>query len=239
VRATPLEAGRLLPALLVNLGILLVPAILTGSNLRSGGHELGLFLLGASALCLADLAGQGHGAAADIAPGDRGVERLAWVQGLSVLAAFWTGLAENLGSGARSSAAMQAVGFLLMLGGALLRYSAIRSLGKDFVTEIRFGPELVRRGVYDRVRHPSETGLLLSVAGSGLLLCSPALLCVFAFVLLPVVVRRTTIEERALAMAFGAEHDRYVQEAGRFLPRRRRGWTFAARPAARTPRETA
>ena len=211
--------------LLLNLGVLLTPAwLISGSRLLLAA-DVGLFLLGASVLCLADLAGLDHrGLPADAAPRGRRVEGLAWAQGLAVLAVFWAGLAQRLGShgGALFGASVRALGLVFMLAGALLRHKAIRTLGARFVTEIRVGPELVRRGVYGRIRHPSETGLLLASMGTGLLLSSPLALVVFVAVLLPIVVFRTRIEDEALASAFGVDHDRYVREAGRFFPVRRR-----------------
>src|SRR5262249_42872541 len=90
---------------------------------------------------------------------------------------------------------------------------------RHFVTEIRTGTELVRRGVYGRIRHPSETGLLMAMTGSTLLLSSTAAFGVVTFVLLPIVVVRTREEDAALAGAFGAAHERYRRAAGRFLPR--------------------
>jgi protein-S-isoprenylcysteine O-methyltransferase Ste14 len=205
----------------LNLGVLLVPAAFLGASSVALGADVGLFLIGASALCLADLAGLGHlhPMAAPVASHDHRILALAWAQSLAVLTVFWTGLVQHLGDHALVvPTSLRVVGFVLMLTGALLRHAAIRTLGARFVTEIHAGPELVRRGVYGRIRHPSETGLLLAAMGTGLLLSSPAAGAVFVFLLLPVVVLRTRIEDEALGSAFGSSHDRYVREAGRFFP---------------------
>lgn len=221
VRPGSFDATGLVPlGVLLNLGILLAPAWLIGGGRIGSGAEVGFFLLGASALCLADLAGPRHRTAAvSVAGLEHGVLCLAWAQGLALLAVFWAGLVERLpGHGHALPTSVKAVGFVLMLAGALLRHAAIRTLGARFVTEVLAGPELVRRGVYGRIRHPSETGLLMAAMGSGLLLSSLAGVAVVVVVLLPVVVLRTRIEDEALALAFGLDHDRYVREAGRFLP---------------------
>jgi protein-S-isoprenylcysteine O-methyltransferase Ste14 len=212
--ASGIALGFITLGLLLNLGVLLVPAALFGTSPRALGADVGLFLVGASALCLADLAGLGHlgSMAAPVASRDQRV------QGLALLAVFWTGLAQRLSGPITVPASVKVAGFVCMLAGALLRHAAIRALGGHFVTEIHVGPELVRRGVYGRIRHPSETGLLLAAMGTGLLLSSPAAGAVFLVLLLPVVIVRTRIEDAALGSAFGPSHDRYVREAGRFFP---------------------
>jgi protein-S-isoprenylcysteine O-methyltransferase Ste14 len=218
--ASGIALGFIALGLLLNLGVLLVPAAFLGVGPRALGADVGLFLVGASALCLADLAGLGplRPAVAPVASHDHRVLALAWAQGLAVLAVFWTGLGQRLSGPITVPGSVKVFGFVCMLAGALLRYAAIRALGARFVTEIHVGPELVRRGVYGRIRHPSETGLLLAAMGAGLLLSSSAAGAVFVVLLLPVVVVRTRTEDEALGSAFGASHDRYVREAGRFLP---------------------
>jgi protein-S-isoprenylcysteine O-methyltransferase Ste14 len=208
--------------LAANAGILLAPALLIALDPRTGGLRLGLFLVGASALCLADVAGQDDRLSlASSGPRNPSVDSLAWAQALSVFATLQAGLLEYLSgrSALPPDPGLGTLGAVLMLSGAALRYAAIRSLGPHFVTDIRTGPELVRRGVYARMRHPSETGLLVAMAGSALLLSSTAALAVLGIVLVPVVVVRTRREDAALAAAFGADHARYAREAGRFLPR--------------------
>lgn len=215
---SPGPLGSIAGGLLLNLAILLSPAAGMGIGPGAWRADIGLFLIGASALCLADLAGVPHPPACIASP-DRRVLRLAWAQGLAVLAVFWTGLVQRLSDGPLGlPTSVEILGLVLMLAGALLRHAAIRTLGARFVTEIQAGPELVRRGVYDRIRHPSESGLLLSAIGSVLLLSSPAACGVFVVLLLPVVISRTRIEDEALASVFGGDHHRYVREAGRFLP---------------------
>jgi len=211
----------ILLGLALNLVVLLAPVLSTGWTRPGWGADVGLFLLGASALCLADLAGVRHQQPPEPVPThDVRVVRLAWGQGLAVLAIFWLGLGQRLDGHGETLFAVQLrlVGFVLMVGGTLLRHAAIRCLGPHFVTEIRVGPQLVRRGVYGRIRHPSETGLVLSTAGAGVLLSSPLALVIFLFALLPIVVVRTRLEDAALASAFGDDHARYRSEAGRFFP---------------------
>jgi protein-S-isoprenylcysteine O-methyltransferase Ste14 len=205
-----------------------------GLGSRIGGLEVACFLTGASALCLADVAAEDRSLTCST-PRALVVERLAWAQALSVLATFQVALVHHLSRPEPPQPApwQVASGSLLMMVGALLRYTAVRTLGRHFVTEIRT-EQLVRRGVYGRIRHPSESGLVVALTGSTLVLSSRAALAVLALVLVPVVVLRTLEEDAALAQAFGVEHDAYRREAGRFLPRLRRSWSSPARPVART-----
>jgi protein-S-isoprenylcysteine O-methyltransferase Ste14 len=208
--------------LVANLGILLTPALLLGGTQRIERLEIAFFVLGTSALYLADAAGQDDRlSSSDRSGGNAPVEGLAWAQALSVLATLQAGLLQHVWTTAALPIRdwRAPLGLVLMLAGASLRYAAIRTLGMRFVTEIQSGPELVRRGVYGLVRHPSETGLVLALAGTAVLFSSTAALIVLGIAVLPIVVIRTCKEDAVLAATFGAEHERYARVAGRFLPR--------------------
>src|SRR5262249_41788739 len=71
-------------------------------------------------------------------------------------------------------------GAALFVSGAALRVSAIATLGEHFVFEARVTPEqpLVERGLYARMRHPSETGLLAMSLGAALLTQSTTALAI-------------------------------------------------------------
>ena len=68
-----------------------------------------------------------------------------------------------------------AVALLLGLAGGLIRVWCHRTLGRFFTWQmaVRDDHELVTRGPYAIVRHPSYTGWLLMIAGNFLLLASP------------------------------------------------------------------
>ena len=71
-----------------------------------------------------------------------------------------------------------------------VRLWAVRTLGRWFTTVVRVAPDqqVVAGGPYRWVRHPSYLGLLLTLAGLGLMLSDWLLLA--SAVLLPRVVRR-------------------------------------------------
>ena len=107
-----------------------------------------------------------------------------------------------------------------MAAGLLLRAWAIRVLARQFTVDVSVRPdhELVRRGPYRLVRHPSYTGALLTFLGFALALGSWASL---AAVMVPVVLaflRRIRIEERVLAEAFPEAYPAYARTTWRLVP---------------------
>ena len=115
---------------------------------------------------------------------------------------------------------MHIAGGFLMLLGSTLRWLAIRTLGRFFVSHnmICESQPLVQWGVYRWLRHPSETGLLAVVLGASLLLGSPLGALLWFWLLLPLVVLRIDLEERRLRTAFGAEFDHYARRVKRLVP---------------------
>jgi protein-S-isoprenylcysteine O-methyltransferase Ste14 len=93
-------------------------------------------------------------------------------------------------------------------------------LGRAFTVEVRVrdGQEIVDRGPYRAVRHPSYTGLLLVYLGAGLALGD--WLAVILVVVPPVaaVVFRIRIEERALLAGLGDAYRRYATGRKRLAP---------------------
>lgn len=111
------------------------------------------------------------------------------------------------------------LGIALMAGGMALRWWSIHVLARHFTVDvaIRADHELVRRGPYRLLRHPSYTGLLMTFIGFALGLgnwLSPA-------AMLPVVLAllwRIQVEERVLAAAFGDRYASYARETRRLIP---------------------
>lgn len=111
-------------------------------------------------------------------------------------------------------------GLLLMATGMMLRFWSIRVLADFFTVDvaIREGHELIRRGPYRLLRHPSYTGALMTFLGFGLALGNLWSLLV---VMVPVTIaflRRIRIEERVLAEAFPAQYPEYARETKRLIP---------------------
>lgn len=111
-------------------------------------------------------------------------------------------------------------GVLLILVGLAVRWTAIRTLGKYFerVINIQPGHEIVRRGLYKRLRHPSYTGALLAHFGFGLAFANWATLAATFLPMLAAVLYRIRVEEDALRRKFGAEYELYTASTKRLLP---------------------
>lgn len=149
---------------------------------------------------------------------DRRQHRLALLTALLL----WGTLAGGLATlSARDSIAWLAVGLALMALGALLRYLAIRTLQQQFTSAAGVEPatrQLVERGLFQHLRHPSELGLLLCgfgaalVTGSGL--ASAGAVALFITSLL-----RMRWEDEQLALAWPTTFAAYRRRVPALVPR--------------------
>jgi len=112
------------------------------------------------------------------------------------------------------------VGIVLIVAGIGLRAWSIASLGRFFQYRITVQPghQVVTRGPYRYVRHPSYTGIALVLAGI-------ALACDDVWALPVVVVLggvglyvRIRAEERQLTKALGTEYEQYAAGRKRLVP---------------------
>jgi protein-S-isoprenylcysteine O-methyltransferase len=139
-----------------------------------------------------------------------GSQILAWN-----IAPRWTG-----GRIGADQAAFLLVGTVLILLGVVLRWYAIRVLGRFFTRNvaIRQDHEIVRAGPYRYVRHPSYSGYLLSVLGLGVALDNWAALAILLGLNFAVFAYRMQVEEAALAAAFGPAYEAYRHATKRVIP---------------------
>lgn len=112
------------------------------------------------------------------------------------------------------------VGFVMLVAGLIVRWTAILTLGRLFTTNvaIQTGHRIVRTGLYRYVRHPAYSGLLLAFAGLGVAFGS---WLSFAVIMVPIsaaVLYRIHVEERALVGAFGDEYSEYCRKTKRLVP---------------------
>lgn len=112
------------------------------------------------------------------------------------------------------------VGIAAIVGGALFRLWAVVTLGQFFTLDVRITSDqkVVTSGPYRWVRHPSYTGLLLSLLGIGL--CLGSWLSVLALLVLPLVglVRRIFVEEDALMANLGEPYREFAAGRKRLVP---------------------
>jgi protein-S-isoprenylcysteine O-methyltransferase len=112
------------------------------------------------------------------------------------------------------------VAFAAMIGGLALRTWAVALLGRWFTwnVTVQAGQELVTRGPYRLIRHPSYTGALITFVASCVLLRSWVVAPLAAIALTVAFVRRIRCEETLLVKALPG-YDAYVARTGRLLPR--------------------
>ena len=151
---------------------------------------------------------------------DAGSKRLIIAgQGVSALAAFWI-------AGAVRSATLPHrvwlfwLGLAVLAGGSLLRRHCRRMLGMSFTGAVivRGDQEVVERGIYRYVRHPSYTAGTLLFLGMGLALANWISLLVVLAANIVVYGYRVAVEERALAETLGEPYRLYMRRTKRFVP---------------------
>lgn len=113
-----------------------------------------------------------------------------------------------------------AAGIACMVAGVVLRLSAVRVLGRYFTNDVavRAGQQVVRRGPYRYVRHPSYSGSLLTLVGVGLVFGNWLGLVALLACALAGFSYRVAVEERALREALGQPYEEYMRETRRFIP---------------------
>ena len=112
------------------------------------------------------------------------------------------------------------VGTLVLALGSLLRRHCWRMLGPLFTGDVRVDArqQVVSRGAYAYVRHPSYTAGILMYAGTGLALGNWGSTLVLVVVSLAVYSYRMTVEERALLAAIGEPYREFMQTRKRLVP---------------------
>ena len=115
---------------------------------------------------------------------------------------------------------VQLAGLVLGTASALFAAWAMWSLGRSYGirTDIFDGHQLKTNGPYALVRHPMYLGIVLYHVGATLVLQSPLLLALTAFVIAPYTAIRIAYEERALRTVFGDRYATYQREVPPLLP---------------------
>jgi len=111
-------------------------------------------------------------------------------------------------------------GVLLFVAGLILRWWAIITLGRFFAVDVTIEKdhELVERGPFYIVRHPSYAGVLMAFVGFALSLCNWAALLVILVPIGAAFVHRMNVEEDALSHALGARYADYMKRTKRLVP---------------------
>jgi protein-S-isoprenylcysteine O-methyltransferase Ste14 len=115
---------------------------------------------------------------------------------------------------------MEYLGILMMFGGTAIRLEAIDTLDKYFTNEVRIGKnwQLIQKGLYKFLRHPSYLGGFLAMIGTSVLFssfysfvfCSTFQLIIYFF--------RIRLEEKMLINHFGSTYQEYMKKTWAFIP---------------------
>ena len=112
-------------------------------------------------------------------------------------------------------------GLAIIVAGMIIRFIAIRTLGKAFTVNLAMNEtqQLVAHGLYKYIRHPSYSASLLSFIGFGLSLNNWISL---AAVIVPVTLAflyRISIEEKMLMAQPGLDYAGYKSKTKRLIPK--------------------
>lgn len=112
------------------------------------------------------------------------------------------------------------IGIAVIFGGTGLRWYSIRVLGRYFSRDVatREGQEVVDRGPYRLVRHPSYSGAMLAFSGIGLALTNWLAIAALVITELVGYSYRVHVEEKALCAALGQPYLDYMKRTRRFIP---------------------
>jgi protein-S-isoprenylcysteine O-methyltransferase len=111
-------------------------------------------------------------------------------------------------------------GIGLMLAGMAFRAWAITVLARQFTVDVSIRPdhELIQRGPYRWLRHPSYTGALATFTGFALGLGSVIAAVVVIVPVTLAFLHRIRVEEAALTRAFPDDYPAYAARTKRLLP---------------------
>src|SRR4249919_1627006 len=111
-------------------------------------------------------------------------------------------------------------GLVLFVAGLILRWWAIITLGRFFTVDVTIEKdhELVERGPFRILRHPSYSGVLLAFVGLALSLRNWAALLVILIPIGAAFIHRMNVEEDALSRALGLRYAEYMKRTKRLVP---------------------
>ncbi|MGV1047543.1 MAG: methyltransferase family protein [Solirubrobacterales bacterium] len=145
-----------------------------------------------------------------------------------VIASVGTGLvAALLAASYTTSAAISVARLPVFLAGAVLtaagialRQWAIAVLGRSFTVEVRVraDQQVVESGPYRVLAHPSYTGMIMSLAGIGLMLGNWVSLAALALIPTAGLLFRIQAEERVLLGSLGEPYRRFLATRARLVP---------------------
>lgn len=110
------------------------------------------------------------------------------------------------------------IGLSIFLFGGLYRLWAVRTLGRYYSHKVRTVSQhqIVESGPYRFSRHPAYAGMIIANAGISIYFFNWVTICVFLIILLPAILLRIFIEEKAL---YGIEgYSEFAKKRKRLFP---------------------
>jgi protein-S-isoprenylcysteine O-methyltransferase Ste14 len=111
-------------------------------------------------------------------------------------------------------------GVALVVSGSLLRRHCFRMLGASFTGDVRAtsDQQVITRGAYALLRHPSYTAAIILNTGLGIALGSWASAAILFLASFAVYTYRIAVEERALLAAIGEPYRQFMRTRKRLIP---------------------
>ena len=205
--------------LTTNLAIILIVPLIVRGSIPLSAQTIAL-LMGCCVMCAADLTRLFVGTGSEVIAAFGKYQFLSAGTAMVLLAIQWGALCEFRFTNSNLGWIASVVGLLLLTTGAAIRALAILQLGRGFISgeKSEETSSLVIDGIYSRLRHPSETGLLLCV--TGLTICTQAWYSlVVGFAAALILARlRMQLEESNLLTRHGDEYRDYCSRTNRWLP---------------------
>lgn len=112
------------------------------------------------------------------------------------------------------------LGIVLILLGVVVRQWAIAVLGRFFSLTVRVAEDhrVVDTGPYRLVRHPSYTGIMITLAGLGFAVQSWTALLVLLVIFGVAYGYRIRVEEKTLLSELGSDYANYMKRTKRLVP---------------------
>jgi protein-S-isoprenylcysteine O-methyltransferase Ste14 len=141
-------------------------------------------------------------------------------QSIAFFAAFPIAWVPALQFGPAHRVAVFWLGVAMIVAGSLLRRHCFRMLGASFTGDVRAhaGQEVVSRGAYRLVRHPSYTAGIALNTGVGLALGSWMSALLVGVASTAVYVYRMSVEERTLLAVIGEPYRQFMATRKRLIP---------------------
>lgn len=119
------------------------------------------------------------------------------------------------------SGLVELAGLALLILGIIIRWTAIRDLGRFFTSTVRItdNHRLIRTGIYEHLRHPAYTGSLVAHLGLGMAFANWYSIALSTMPYLFAAMYRMRVEEQALVAEFGQEYLDYARSTKRLIPR--------------------